>query len=74
MRAVAMTNMKRHLFEKSLCIVKEALRLDPGFDDARYNLVRAYIQKGEKEAALAEYRILEKSNRKLAAQLEPYFR
>lgn len=60
--------------DKAIAALKEALRLDPGFVDARYNLVRAYIQKGEKGAALIEYRILKKSSQELSDQLEPYFR
>lgn len=60
--------------DEAIAAFKEALRLDPGLDDARYNLIRAYIQNGEKEAAFTEYRILLKSNRQLASQVEPYFR
>jgi len=59
--------------DEAIAALKEALRLDPGFEDARFNLIRAYIQKGANEAAFAEYRILRKSNRPLADQVKPYF-
>lgn len=60
--------------DKAIAALREALRLDPGFATARYNLICAYIQKKEKEAALAEYRMLQVSNRQLADKVEPYFR
>ena len=48
---------------------KRAIRIDPDFASAHYNLGVALLQTGDKVAALDEYRILKNLDKQSANQL-----
>ena len=48
---------------------KEAIRIDPDFVPAHYNLGYALFQKGDKSAALDEYKILKDLDQDAADKL-----
>ncbi len=48
---------------------KQAIRIDPDFVPAHFNIGVFYINEGRKDAALDEYKILKKLNKDLAENL-----
>lgn len=53
------TTERREAYQrKTVVVCKEALRISPSFPMAHFNLGAAYLSLGDREAALAEYRIL----------------
>jgi len=55
--------------QKAIESFKEAIRIKPDYDRARWNLGMAYVEVGDIENALKEYEILQKSNETYAAKL-----
>ena len=48
---------------------KEAIRIDPNFAPAHYGIGYAFLQKGDKAAALDQYKILKDLDENLANEL-----
>jgi len=55
--------------QKAISSFKEAIRIKPDYDKARWNLGMVYIEVGNIENALKEYEVLRKSNKTYAAEL-----
>ena len=57
-------------YQEAVMQLSEALRLNPNFAEAHYNLRKAYLMVGNRGLALKEYEILKAMNPDLAERLE----
>jgi tetratricopeptide (TPR) repeat protein len=56
-------------YTEAIKAYNEAIRLEPNYDDAHYGLGEAYLQINDKQAAMAQYRILKNLKSPLAEDL-----
>ena len=61
--------MKARDWTRAVTAHKKALRLNPRYAEAHYQLALAYHHLGEPEKALAEYNVLKELDKDLAEQL-----
>lgn len=56
-------------YDETIAEFKEAIRLEPDYAEAHFDLDQTYLIRGDKSAALEEYRILKGVDEELAQKL-----
>ncbi len=57
------------MYKETIDAFKQAIRIDPDYADAHYNLGYAYVSLNDRDFALEHYKILKNLNSELANEL-----